>query len=50
MLGDHPIQVVLLAPDLDASKEFYANKFGLKILTENPDAVTSSAVAIRNLT
>jgi catechol 2,3-dioxygenase-like lactoylglutathione lyase family enzyme len=40
MLGDHPIQVILLAPDLDASKEFYANKIGLKILTESPDAVS----------
>ena len=40
MLGDHPIQVVLLAPDLDASKDFYANKIGLKILTESPEAVS----------
>jgi catechol 2,3-dioxygenase-like lactoylglutathione lyase family enzyme len=40
MLGNHPLQVVLLAPDLDASKDFYANKIGLKILTESPDAVS----------
>jgi catechol 2,3-dioxygenase-like lactoylglutathione lyase family enzyme len=40
MLGDHPIDVVLLAPDLDASKDFYANKVGLKILTESPAAVS----------
>lgn len=40
MLGDHPIDVVLLAPDLDASKDFYANKVGLKILADTPEAVT----------
>ena len=40
MLGDQPIHVVLLAPDLDASKDFYANKIGLKILTESPEAVS----------
>ncbi len=26
MLGEHPIDVVLLAPDLESSKDFYANK------------------------
>ncbi|HEV2013259.1 MAG TPA: VOC family protein [Candidatus Dormibacteraeota bacterium] len=40
MLGDYPIDVVLLAPDLEASKDFYANKIGLKILNDNPGAVT----------
>jgi catechol 2,3-dioxygenase-like lactoylglutathione lyase family enzyme len=40
MLGDHPIHLVLLAPDLDAARDFYANKIGLKILTESPEAVS----------
>ena len=40
MLGDYPIDVVLLAPDLEASKDFYANKLGLKILNDTPGAVT----------
>jgi hypothetical protein len=26
MLGDYPINVVLLAKDLDSAKDFYANK------------------------
>lgn len=34
MLGDHPIDVVLLATDLESSKEFYAGKLGLEILNE----------------
>jgi len=40
MLGDHPIHVVLLATDLDASRDFYANKVGLKILTDTPEGVS----------
>lgn len=36
MLGEHPIDVVLLATDLDAAKDFYANKIGLEILSEAP--------------
>ena len=40
MLGDYPIDVVLLAPDLDTSKDFYAKKLGLKIVNESPNAVT----------
>jgi catechol 2,3-dioxygenase-like lactoylglutathione lyase family enzyme len=39
MLGDHPIDVVLLATDLDASKDFYANKIGLEIASEGPFGV-----------
>ena len=31
---------MLLAPDFDASKDFYTNKVGLKILNESPNAVT----------
>jgi catechol 2,3-dioxygenase-like lactoylglutathione lyase family enzyme len=40
MLGEYPIDVVLLAPDLDASKDFYTNRVGLKIINESPNAVT----------
>ena len=29
MLADHPIDVLLLAKDLDAAKAFYADKVGL---------------------
>ena len=40
MLGDHPIDVVLLATDLGESKEFYAGKLGLEILTESENEIT----------
>lgn len=40
MLGEHPIDVVLLATDLESSKEFYAGKLGLEILNESEEAVT----------
>jgi catechol 2,3-dioxygenase-like lactoylglutathione lyase family enzyme len=40
MLGEHPIDVVLLATDLEESKEFYAGKLGLEILNESEDAIT----------
>jgi len=40
MLGDHPINTVLLATDLEESKEFYAGKLGLEILNESPEAIT----------
>ncbi len=39
MLGDHPIDVVLLATDLESSKEFYAGKLGLEILNDGDDAI-----------
>ena len=39
MLGDYPINVVLLATDLDVAKDFYANKVGLTILNESPGAL-----------
>ena len=39
MLGDYPINVVLLSTDLEAAKDFYANKVGLKILNESPGAL-----------
>jgi catechol 2,3-dioxygenase-like lactoylglutathione lyase family enzyme len=40
MLGDHPIDVVLLATDLDESKEFYAGRLGLEIVDESDDEIT----------
>jgi len=40
MLGDHPIDVVLLATDLGSSKQFYAGKLGLEILNESEEAIT----------
>ena len=40
MLGDHPIDVVLLATDLESSKEFYADKLGLEILNETEEGIT----------
>ena len=39
MLGDHPIDVVLLATDIEASKEFYAGKLGLEIVRESEEEV-----------
>jgi catechol-2,3-dioxygenase len=39
MLGEHPIDVVLLATDLGSSKEFYAGKLGLEILDEQEAAI-----------
>ena len=40
MLRDYPIDVVLLAPDLETSKDFYAKKVGLKIVDESPNTFT----------
>ena len=40
MLGDHPIDVVLLATDLESSKDFYAGKLGLAILNESEEDIT----------
>ena len=45
MLGDHPIDVVLLATDLETSKDFYAGKLGLEILNESPRRSPTSAGA-----
>jgi catechol 2,3-dioxygenase-like lactoylglutathione lyase family enzyme len=39
MLGDHPITPVLLAKDLAAAREFYHDKLGLEVLTENENAI-----------
>jgi catechol 2,3-dioxygenase-like lactoylglutathione lyase family enzyme len=40
VLGDHPIEVVLLATDLDAARDFYRDKIGLELINESPYAVT----------
>jgi catechol 2,3-dioxygenase-like lactoylglutathione lyase family enzyme len=39
VLRDAPLEVVLLATDLAASKEFYQRKLGLEIIREQDDAV-----------
>jgi len=39
MLGEHPVTPVLLAKDLSAAREFYLDKVGLEILSENEDAI-----------
>jgi catechol 2,3-dioxygenase-like lactoylglutathione lyase family enzyme len=39
MLADNPIDVVLLAPDLRASREFYAGKLGLEVLSEDESTI-----------
>jgi len=43
MLGDHPMDVLLLATDLKASRDFYANKIGLQIVRETDYAVWFSS-------
>jgi catechol-2,3-dioxygenase len=40
MLGDHPLDVVLLATDLETSKAFYAGKVGLEIISESEYEIT----------
>ncbi len=40
MLNNYPIDVVLLAMDLAAAKDFYADKLGLRVLSETPGGVT----------
>jgi hypothetical protein len=40
LLGEHPIDVVLLATDLEPSKEFHAGNLGLEILYESEEEIT----------
>jgi len=40
MLGEHPIDVMLLATDLDVARQFYGQKLGLKILIEDDQFLT----------
>jgi catechol 2,3-dioxygenase-like lactoylglutathione lyase family enzyme len=42
MLGDNPIDPVLLAPDLKVSRDFYAEKVGLEIVSEDEHTATFS--------
>jgi catechol 2,3-dioxygenase-like lactoylglutathione lyase family enzyme len=43
MLADHPVDPILLAPDLKASRDFYAQKLGLEILSEDDHTVVFKA-------
>jgi catechol-2,3-dioxygenase len=40
MLGDSPIDAMLLATDLDATREFYAGRLGLEVLIASDDFLT----------
>jgi len=40
MLSNYPIDVVLLARDLVAAKDFYADKIGLPVRSSSPGGVT----------
>jgi catechol-2,3-dioxygenase len=39
MLADNPIDVVLLAPDLAASREFWVERVGLAVLSEDESTI-----------
>jgi catechol-2,3-dioxygenase len=39
MLGDYPINPVLLAKDLAAAREFYHTRIGLEIISENENEI-----------
>jgi catechol 2,3-dioxygenase-like lactoylglutathione lyase family enzyme len=39
MLGDHPLDIVLLARDLAASRSFYVDRIGLEVVREQEGAV-----------
>jgi len=36
MLRDSPLDVVLVATDLDVARDFYSNKLGLALIDDNP--------------
>lgn len=40
MLAEHPIDVMLTAPDLGAVKQFYGHRVGLEVMIESDDFVT----------
>src|SRR5262245_8466656 len=40
MLADHPLDVMLTAPDLAAAKRFYGEGVGLEMVVESDDFVT----------
>jgi catechol 2,3-dioxygenase-like lactoylglutathione lyase family enzyme len=39
MLADHPIDPIMLAPNLRESRDFYADKLGLRIISEDDHTV-----------
>src|SRR5437588_12881444 len=49
MLSNYPIDVVLLAMDLAAAKDFYADKIGLRVLSETEGGVTFQCGGDTNL-
>src|SRR2546426_1748282 len=49
MLGNYPLDVVLLATDLESAKDFYANKVGLQVVNDSPGAVTFKCGGDTNL-
>jgi len=40
MLAEHPIDVMLMATDLEAARRFYGDRVGLDVLIESDDFVT----------
>jgi catechol 2,3-dioxygenase-like lactoylglutathione lyase family enzyme len=40
MLAEHSIDVMLMAPDLGAARQFYGDSVGLEVLVESDDFVT----------
>jgi catechol-2,3-dioxygenase len=40
MLREHPVDVMLTAPDLGVVKQFYGDRIGLQVLIESDDFVT----------
>ena len=43
MLGDYPLQVVLLSLDLGETRTFYHDQLGLEIVSESDDAISFSS-------
>jgi catechol 2,3-dioxygenase-like lactoylglutathione lyase family enzyme len=42
MLSDSPLDVVLLATELDPARDFYSNKLGLPMIDESEESLTFS--------
>jgi catechol-2,3-dioxygenase len=40
VLADHPIDVMLTAPDLQEARQFYGDRIGLEVLIDHADFVT----------
>jgi catechol-2,3-dioxygenase len=49
MLGDHPIDVMLLATDLGVAREFYGERIGLEVLIENDAFLTKTVEGIADV-